>query len=305
MRPALSLLRQSACIYLAALVITGITFGAPCHSTAQDADYQIGPRDVLHLIIYAGGEIQQESDLTVSQGGMVNVPLLGNLRAEGLTLVSLEKAVYEPLARDYFVDPQVTIIIKGYHSLRYYISGSVNKPGLYEMTSKATLLELIAKAGGVTAGRGNVAYIMREGISQEKKAEGSDTLAAASDPLKVDLQDLLDKGDMGKNLLLQTGDVIYIPLERALDLGESNIYVEGEVNKPGVYTYQPGLNALNACIMAGGFTKYAAANRARIIRKEGDAQKIIPINLEDVKKGAVQDVKLMPGDLIHIPETWL
>ena len=121
----------------------------------------------------------------------------------------------------------------------------------------------------------------------------------------MDLLSLLDKGDMGRNLLLQTGDVIYIPLERSLDLGESNIYVEGEVNKPGVYAYQPGLNALNACIMAGGFTKYAAANRARIIRQEGDSQKIIQINLEDVKKGEVQDIKLMAGDLIHIPETWL
>lgn len=57
--------------------------------------------------------------------------------------------------------------------------------------------------------------------------------------------------------------------------------------------------------MAGGFTKYAAANRARIIRKQGDSQEIITINLEDVKKGIIQDVKLEPGDLIHIPETWL
>ena len=291
--------------YLPLAVFMGLFFCFCVNAGAQEADYHIGPRDVLHLKIYAGGEIQQEADLTVSQAGMINVPLLGNVKAEGLTLPSLEKAVYEPLARDYFVDPQVTITIKGYHSLRYYISGAVNKPGLYEMTSKATFLELIAKAGGVTADRGNVAYIMREGTQQELSGNVSDRQAPVNSPLKVDLQNLLDKGDMNSNLLLQTGDVIYIPLERALDLGESNIYVEGEVNKPGVYAYQPGLNALNACIMAGGFTKYAAANRARIIRKEGDTQKIIPINLEEVKKGTSQDVKLKPGDLIHIPETWL
>ena len=275
------------------------------YGNAQVSDYQIGAGDVLHLKIYAGGEVQQEVDLTVSQRGMIAVPLMGNIRAAGLTLSSLEEAVHELLARDYFVDPQVTITMKEYHSLRYYISGAVNKPGLYEMTSRATLLELIAKAGGVTAERGNVAYIMREGAGQEITGQGGAGQPTANDPLKVDLQNLLDRGDMSRNLSLQTGDVIYIPLERALDLGESNIYVEGEVNKPGVYAYQPGLHALNACIMAGGFTKYAAANRARIVRQEGENQKIIPINLEDVKKGLVQDVKLKPGDLIHVPETWL
>ena len=305
MRPAVTLLRQSTYLSIAVLILAAVFFNTPGHAAAQEVDYHIGPRDVLHLKIYAGGEVQQESDLTVSQTGMINVPLLGNVKAEGLTLASLEKAVYDPLALDFFVDPQVTITIKGYHSLRYYISGAINKPGLYEMTSRATLLELIAKAGGVTADRGNVAYIMRENARQELEVNEKDKQYAVRDPLKVDLQNLLDKGDMSRNLLLQTGDVIYIPLERSLDLGASNIYVEGEVSKPGVYAFQPGLNALNACIMAGGFTKYAAANRARIIRKEGDTQKIIPINLEDVKKGVVQDVKLEPGDLIHIPETWL
>ena len=303
MHRAVAHLIHSICLLI--IVLSVIVFSIPGYGAAQEANYHIGPRDVLHLKIFAGGEIQQETDLTVSQTGMVSVPLLGNVEAAGLTLASLEKTVYEQLASDYFVNPQVTITIKGYHSLHYYISGAVNRPGLYEMTSRATLLELIAKAGGVTVERGNVAYVMREGNSEKLNNPGSGGQAADKDPLKVDLLSLLDKGDMSRNLLLQTGDVIYIPRERSLDLGESNIYVEGEVNKPGVYAFQPGLNALNACIMAGGFTKYAAANRARIIRKEGDDQKIITINLEDVKKGTIKDVKLMPGDLIHIPETWL
>ena len=285
------------------LVVFFLSFSGK--SAAQEADYHIGPRDVLTLTIYAAGERQQQLDLTVSPSGTINVPLLGNVQAAGLTLSSLEKSIYDPLARDYFVDPQVTLNIKEYHSLRYYISGAVRSPGLYEMTARTTLMELIAKAGGVTAERGNVAYVLRGADKNGQGNHKTEDQATANEPLKVDLQKLLDKGDMSRNFLLQTGDVVYIPLERSLDLGESKIYVEGEVNRPGVYAFQPGLNALNACIMAGGFTKYAAANRARIIRKQGDAQKIITINLEDVKKGNIQDVKLEPGDLIHIPETWL
>ena len=291
--------------YLGCIVLVVFFLSFSGKSVAQEADYHIGPRDVLTLTIYAAGERQQQLDLTVSPSGFINVPLLGNVQAAGLTLSSLEKSIYDPLARDYFVDPQVTLNIKEYHSLRYYISGAVRSPGLYEMTARTTLMELIAKAGGVTAERGNVAYVLRGADKNGQGNHKKEDQTAANEPLKVDLQNLLDKGDMSRNFLLQIGDVVYIPLERSLDLGESKIYVEGEVNRPGVYTFQPGLNALNACIMAGGFTKYAAANRARIIRKQGDAQKIITINLEDVKKGIIQDVKLEPGDLIHIPETWL
>jgi polysaccharide export outer membrane protein len=77
------------------------------------------------------------------------------------------------------------------------------------------------------------------------------------------------------------------------------------VKKPGIYDYQPGLTALNACIMAGGFGKFAAPNRTKIIRNQGGKQEIIKINLNDVKKGKIPDIELKPGDRIHVPETWL
>lgn len=175
----------------------------PAQTWCQDKAHLIGSQDVLTLSIYAGGELQQEVDLTVSYENMVNVPFIGPVKAEKLTISELEVRIVEALKKDYFVDPQVHIYIKGYHSLRNSIS------------------------------------------------------------------------------------------------------VEGEVKKPGVYDYQRGITALNACIMAGGFDKFAAPNRARIIRKEDDKQVVIKINLNDVKEGKIPDIELKPGDLILIPETWL
>lgn len=273
--------------------------------TAQNKDYHLGPRDIITLTIFAGGEKQQEVNLTVSGQGMINVPFIGAVKAEGFTTRQLEDVIAEPLERDYFVDPEVNIQVKEYHSLRYYISGAVKSPGLYEVTSKSSLMELIAKAGGVLPERGNVAYILRE--STEKISEGNniDDLLAKKEPIKADLKKLLDMGDMNHNLLLVSGDVVYIPLEKTLNLAESKIYVEGEVQKPGVYDYQPGLTALNACIMAGGFGKFAAPNRTRIIRQTDDSQEIIKINLDDVKEGNIADIELNPGDRIHVPESWL
>ncbi|MDB9823498.1 SLBB domain-containing protein, partial [Deltaproteobacteria bacterium] len=138
-----------------------------------------------------------------------------------------------------------------------------------------------------------------------EEGEEIENLLSAREPVRVDLKSLLDKGDMSHNILLRSGDVIYIPLEKALNLGESKIYVEGEVKSPGVYDYQPGLTALNACIMAGGFDSFAAPNRTRIIRNMEEGQEIIKIDLNDVKNGKIPDMELEPGDRIHVPETWL
>ncbi|MFC1840614.1 SLBB domain-containing protein [Thermodesulfobacteriota bacterium] len=273
--------------------------------SAQNKDYHLGAKDVITLTIFAGGEKQQEIDLTMSSQGMINVPFIGPVKAGGLTITELEALIAEPLAEDYFVDPEVNIFIKEYHSLQYYISGAVKSPGLFEMTSEASLLELIAKAGGLLPERGNVAYVLRESTGKIQENGDIEKLISSKEPLKVDLKSLLDKGDMTHNLILKSGDVVYIPLEKALNPAESKIYVEGEVRSPGVFDYQPGLTALNACIMAGGFSEFAAPNRTRIIRRVDETQEIIKIKLNDIKEGNIPDIELRPGDRIHVPETWL
>lgn len=272
---------------------------------AQGTAYRIGPRDVLTLTIYAGGEKQQSTQLTVTSRGMINVPFIGSLKAEGLTVPQLEDRITKPMAADFFVDPEVSIVITGYHSLQYYISGAIGSPGSYEMKSEATLLELIAKAGGVSAQHGTLAYILHPSAVTEASDKKNHSLFSDKDPVKINLKKLLDKGDMTQNIVLQSGDVVYIPLQSSQNVAESKIYVEGEVKSPGVYTYQEGLTALNACIMAGGFSKFAAPNRTRIIRQDKDKQVIIKIDLNDVKKGKIPDAEIQPGDRIHIPETWL
>jgi polysaccharide export outer membrane protein len=306
MRDALSRLRhhQSKGLIIALAFLAQVALVCTGYARPPSKAYLIGPRDVLVMTIYAGGEKQQEVELTVSAPGEINVPFIGALKAEGLTLSQLEATVAKPLARDYFVDPRVNISMKEYHSLQYYISGAVKEPGLFEMRSRSTLLEVIAKAGGVLPERGNVAYILRDSTEQVVEGEDVAELISNREPLKVDLKSLLDLGNMRHNLTLQSGDVVYIPLQTAQNLGESKVYVEGEVKEPGVYDYRPGLTAMNACIMAGGFDKFAAPNRTRIIRADDEEKVIIKVNLNDVKKGEVRDIELKPGDRIHVPESW-
>jgi len=269
----------------------------PSLHAPREHEYRIGPRDVVSVNIFAGGEKQIGEDVTVSADGQITLPLLGGVQAAGLTVAELRNNSIEPLALDYFVEPQITVTIKEYHSLSFYISGSVVNPGHYELDKAPTMLELIAKAGGLEKDYGHKAYILRES-----------PLEAGSNPAKpifVDMKALLDQGDMTNNLRLVTGDVIHIPRGAELNQASNAIFVEGEVKSPGVYTFQQGITALSACILAGGFNDYAAPNRARIIRRNGPEQEIIELNLDAVKKGKAKDVELQPGDLVHIPDSWL
>lgn len=255
--------------------------------------YTVGPGDIITLTIFAGGIQQAKTDIVVSDKGDLTVPFIGDIKASGLTLKDLEKKIYGPLEQDYFVSPQINIQMKEYHSLSYTISGAVKKEGKYELDFHPSLMDLIAKAGGVSKERGNIAYILRSNKAAEK------------DPINIDLSKLLDEGDMSRNIMLETGDTIYIPNATQMDQARTKIYLEGEIKNPGMIDYQPGLTALSACIMAGGFGKYAAPARARIIRIDQNTHEIIKINLDEINAGNQPDFPLKPGDRIHIPETWL
>ncbi|MBT3260457.1 MAG: polysaccharide biosynthesis/export family protein, partial [Deltaproteobacteria bacterium] len=85
------------------ILIQVFVFAAPHSSPARGKAYIVGARDVLSITIYAGGELQQEVDLTVSAKGIINAPFVGAIKAVGLTLPRLEERIPRPLANDYFV----------------------------------------------------------------------------------------------------------------------------------------------------------------------------------------------------------
>lgn len=301
-------------LLFAVLMLSGVFLPVFAAQTGGAANYRLGPQDVILITVLAGGETQVSTELVVTGSGDINVPLAGSLRASGLTQEELERAIRIPLERDYFVEPQVQVQIKAYHSLQYFVSGAVKSPGMYELNFHPTIMDLLAKAGGVAEGRGNIAYVLRGAkgtgtgdlLASTTDAEALENAIIKREPIRVDLLKLLDQGDMTENIMLESGDTVYIPLNKALNQTYTKVYVEGEVKSPGVFDYQPGLTAFSACIMAGGFAKYAAPNRARVIRNTDDGeQKIFKINLEKVQRGDASDFSLEPGDRIFIPESWL
>ena len=288
------------------LILIALLVSGPAAAESGPQAYVIGPEDVLSVNIFAGGTNQETIELSVSSQGTVDFPFLGKVKAAGLTVAQLTDAVTKDLARDYFVDPQVQIRVTEHKSQKVYITGAVKNPGLYTLEGGTTLLELLAKAGGVTSERGHYAVLLKGSIAEvQEDATKVKELAKDKRGIKVDLRELLDQGMADRNITLQSGDVIYIQPSTLAAASQHKLYVLGKVNRPGAFEYQRGLTALDVVVLAGGFAKYAAPNRTVITRrKEDGSTETIKIDLNRVRQGKEKDIMVKPGDRIYVPKSW-
>jgi polysaccharide export outer membrane protein len=111
------------------------------------SDYRLAPGDQVRIITY--GEEQLTGEFRVADSGGIALPLVGTVKAEGLTPSALEKAVAAALKKaQLFRDPSVTVEIIGYRPV--YVLGEVNKPGEYGFKPGMTLVTAVAVAGGFT-----------------------------------------------------------------------------------------------------------------------------------------------------------
>ena len=109
-------------------------------------DYTLGSGDKLRVIVYGENDLSGEFD--VSGAGNVALPLVGQVRAQGLTVSQFEKAVEKALKQGYLNEPRVSVEVLNYRP--FYIYGEVDKPGQYPYTNGMTVLNAVAVAGGYT-----------------------------------------------------------------------------------------------------------------------------------------------------------
>ena len=114
--------------------------------TEAAANYVIGPDDVLSVVFWRDKDLT--SDVVVRPDGKISLPLLNDIQAGGLTPAQLREVVNTE-ARRFVEDPTVTVIVKQIKSRKMFITGQVDKPGLYPLGGPTTVLQLIAMAGGL------------------------------------------------------------------------------------------------------------------------------------------------------------
>jgi polysaccharide export outer membrane protein len=270
--------------------VTPAAAQAPEYSAVDPAivrDYVVGPQDVLNITSQddpsLGGKFTVEADLTFT------FPLLGRIRAGGLTLREVESQLQTKLiAQGYFKDPRVMVSIDQYRSQKVFIVGEVRNPGAYPLSGDMRLVEALALAGSTTpTAAGEVVIVPAgSGSMMVRPASMADAEASGTAAVRVNLREL-QNGAFGQNVTLSGGDTVFV-------LKAENIYVFGQVKNPGAYPLQQDVTTvLQALALAGGVTDRGATSRIEIVRVVKGQQKKLKVKLEDA---------LLPGDTIVVPQ---
>jgi polysaccharide biosynthesis/export protein len=248
--------------------------------TAHAADYVIGEGDALDIAVWGVKELSVPA--RVRPDGKITVPGLGDVAASGKTPSQLQTALTVRL-KELVKNPIVTVAVTGITNSRVFIFGGGVKSGVFDLLQRSTLLQVLCTFGEIRSADLKMAYLLRNG----KK-------------IKENFQPLIIDGETGADILLESGDSIFIPLQL-----NKSVYVLGAVNLPKAIEYRDGMTVMEAILESGGFTKFAKQNDTQIRRKEAGGEVSIPVKAKDIIQDGnmTQNVKLRPGDYVIVKES--
>lgn len=274
--------------------VVGVAFLGSMMVHAED--YEVGPGDTLALQVL--GQATLTGDFRVDPEGLITYPLLGKIKVSGHTVADLERKLTTLLADGYLKRPQVTVAVKEYGSQRVQVTGEVQKAGSYPLKADRSLLALLSDVGPLTTNAGHEIIVIRPPpggsvLSVPSPSESGTDLQAGGVPFdvagaevfRISIQEL-QSGNPERNILLQTGDTLYVP--RA-----AQVYVTGSVAHPGPYRFQEGMTVLQAVTLAGGVTERGASGRIKVTRVSGGRKQEIKAKLADL---------VLPEDTLVVPE---
>jgi polysaccharide biosynthesis/export protein len=164
--------------------------------TALPSSYAIGPDDVLQIVFWKDHDLSV--DVVVRPDGRISVPLLNDVQAAGLTPDEL-RAKLSSAAEQYFEHPNVTVLVKQINSRKVFITGQIDKPGIYPLTGPMTILQLIAAAGGLKEDAdGDHIIVMHRDSSGGPARE-------------FNYSDVVKKKRLAQNITLTPGDTVVVP----------------------------------------------------------------------------------------------
>jgi polysaccharide export outer membrane protein len=237
---------------------------------------QLAPGDQVKMEVF--GRPEMATEMYVADDGTIRVPLAGPVRVAGLSPVDAAQKVETALKNGQFlVNPHVTLYMAP--SLAHVsVLGEVKAPGRYPLDSSATILDILALAGGRTDKGDDVIYLLRQ--------DAADQVTRFPLNLKgvMDAKDTVPEAMLFK---LRGGDRILVP-------AAPQIYMQGEVRAPAAYRYESGMTVMQALIAAGGVTEKGSTHRIEIKRK-GPAGNYLAISAK------LSDT-LQPDDVIKVKE---
>jgi polysaccharide export outer membrane protein len=159
------------------------------------SQFTLGAADVIRVNVWKNADLSQT--VTVGPDGFVSLPLLGEVRAAGMTANQLAQDLSSRLS-SYVVSAPVTVSVVDIRSRQVYVMGQIGKPGGYSLIAPITVLQLIAQAGGLNT------FANRKGIFILRGSKG------ALQRLKFNYVSAI-RGGVNQNINLQPGDTVIVP----------------------------------------------------------------------------------------------
>ncbi len=265
---------MKSCITCLLMVITLLA------SSAQAKDYVIGEGDGLDIAVWGVKDLAAQ--VKVRPDGKITMPGLGDVSASGMTPQELQSVLATKL-QELVKKPIVTVTVREITNNKVFIFGGGVKSGVYDLTRRTTLLQLLGSIGEVKVADLRSSYLLRNGVK-----------------VRENFHNLFNLGEMKGDLQLEPNDMLFIPL-----LQDKSVYVLGAVNTPKAIEYREGLKVMEAILEAGSFTKFADQNSVLIRRKNGTQEEAITVKAKKLMQDGdlSQNVVLKPGDYIVVKES--
>ncbi len=285
--------------------------------TTEDTHYRIGPGDVLSFQVYHQPDLTQGSIL-VRSDGMATFNGVGEIKVEGRTISEVQSILRYELS-ELIKEPIVSVTVDQTRPGTIYLAGAVKHPGMYQLSTgnqnsavgptangpinriDLRLSNILANAGGVqmNADLRRIRITRHGNVSEES--------------LEVDLLKMLQEGDTSQDIMLRSGDSIYIPalpsmaltdaeyqmlLNSSIGPGTFPVRVLGELEKPGVYELPGNSPYLNSAISQAGGYKDGASRDVIAIRRFTNEHDFSTLYVNPQRA----DIVLRPNDIVVVGE---
>lgn len=280
-------MKKIAAHLLVLLLVVWTSAANPQGTQGKDPAYRVGPRDLLDIRVYEAEKLNGER--RVSEAGVINLPLLGDVPVAGKTTGEIAQILKRLLEDKYVQKASVDVQVLEFRSRPISVIGAVKQPGNLGFSGRWTLLEALTAAGGLTENHGNVVHVLRRADN------------GLSDQVSIDLDDLLLRADPRVNIPIFANDLINVP-----GTVEVNVYCLGEVARPGALTFKSNerITLLTAIAHAGGLTDRASRRGIRIKRTGAGGPQEISADYNRIVAGKEPDVELRQGDVIVVQEAF-
>lgn len=247
---------------------------APVSDVPVPAEYMMGPGDTLNVQLF--GKENSQFTLTVGRDGAVQFPNLGPISLVGLSFAETRELLQQKISQS-MIGIESNITMGELRSIRIFVAGDAYKPGSYTVSSLSTITQALFISGGVN----QIGSLRDIQLKRAGKTVG-----------RLDLYDLLLRGDASGDLRLQSGDVVFIPSSGG------TVSVMGEVRRPAIYELKNNETMADVIRMASGLNPGAYPKASTIERYSREAVKTV-VSV-DLTENTGLNTLAKNGDLLNV-----